>query len=106
MVRIRKSATTCLPNITCGYATGLYRLIKLILAITVLSVVLYVFPPWRMRTALETIWTGLGYVGSFAHTISKSESHAAAVGNQMLKSGRDLWKTVKALESNSVQSLG
>lgn len=106
MVYSRKRVTSLIPNITCGYAAGLYKLIKLTLLITVVTVVLYVFPPWKMRAAFETLWTGLGYIGSFAHTVSKSEEHASLVGAQILKSGRDLWKTVKALESNTVQALG
>lgn len=89
-----------MPNITCGYAKGLYKFCKLLLAIAIFSVVLYVFPPWKMKQVVQFVWKGLGYVGTIASAVSHSEEHASLIGRQMLKSGRDLWKAAAALEGN------
>jgi len=97
-----------MPDITCGYAKGLYKLSKLLLAISAFCVLLYVFPPWKMRQAVEAIWTGFGYVHKVASAVSHSEEHAALIGRQILKSGRDLWDAASALEGKverSAQSL-
>jgi hypothetical protein len=59
-----------------------------------------------MRELIGTLWQGFSYVGRFAKVISKSETHAATLGKQALKSGRDMWETLKTLETAATTSLG
>jgi hypothetical protein len=80
---------------------------SLLFCVVALSVFLYVFPPWKIKTVADGLWTAGKSVGHVALKVASEEQKAQKFLTQIAKSGRDLWSSVQdeaGTLANSVHS--
>jgi len=78
-----------------GLTAALWRAFKFIVIISLICVFLYAYPPYRIKQTLNVIFDTFTAIGSVAHTVALDEKKAEAFTGHLLKSGRELWNSVK-----------
>jgi len=92
----------CLSNIF----RWMYSVAVLLLSVTVVVVVLYVFPPWRMKAVADAAWSTGTAVVEVASKVVSEEQAAQKFLAQAAKSGRDMWAAFKDEANSDIETIG
>lgn len=86
--RVRRLNAPIRLSGVCGWV---YSIVTLLFMIVVLSIFLYVFPPWKIKAAVDAVWLAVTSAFHVASQVASSEQAAQKFLVKAAKSGREMW---------------
>lgn len=95
-MRQRIHTRTLKPAYSClGAVRWLKSTISLVFAISCFVFVLYILPPWKIKTIVDSVWSTGSAVAGVVHKVATEEQKAQKFLAQLTKSGREMWASVQ-----------
>lgn len=92
--------------VRCSYALAkTYSVARFIVRISMICVFFYVFPPYKIKEVVDSIWTVGETTAKVVSAVSHSEESASRYVNHIARSSRRLWSDINDELKTDIPSL-